>query len=139
MIALDGRSAGGDSETRRRVVHESTHPAHRLCVTYVCHVFGGDPLGHATRIQNICRLVADRGSIPLAPQLLFPQFLDERTERDLAMSFCLRLVALCDEVRVFGEPSAGMRLEIAEAYRLGIPVVDGATGWRLQPKGEPPR
>jgi hypothetical protein len=33
------------------------------------------------------------------------------------------MVALSDEVRVYGEPSEGMRLEIAEAERLGIPVV----------------
>ena len=39
------------------------------------------------------------------------------------MQLCLSLVALADEVRVYGEPSKGMRLEIAEAERLGIPVM----------------
>jgi len=32
-------------------------------------------------------------------------------------------VALSDEVYAYGEPTEGMRLEIAEAERLGIPVV----------------
>jgi len=57
--------------------------------------------------------------------LLFPQFLDETTERDLALQLCLRLVALADEVRVYGDVTAGMRLEIDEAHGLGIPVVPG--------------
>jgi hypothetical protein len=55
-----------------------------------------------------------------------PTFLDESTERDVAMRLCLRLVSLSDEVRVYGpEISEGMRLEIAEAERLGIPVLRG--------------
>ncbi|MGH9783806.1 MAG: hypothetical protein ACRD88_06430, partial [Terriglobia bacterium] len=58
-----------------------------------------------------------------APQLYLPGFLDEATERDLAMRLCLGLVVLADEVRVYGEPSAGMLEEIAEARRLGIPVI----------------
>lgn len=39
------------------------------------------------------------------------------------MRLCLGLVVLADEVRVYGEPSAGMLEEIAEARRLGIPVI----------------
>jgi hypothetical protein len=35
----------------------------------------------------------------------------------------LRLVAAADSVHVYGEVSAGMALEIAEARRLGIPIV----------------
>ena len=68
------------------------------------------------------------GHCPLAPQIYLPQFVDESTERALALKLCLELLALSEEVRVYGEPSAGMHLEIAEAHRLGIPVVDGVTG-----------
>jgi hypothetical protein len=52
-----------------------------------------------------------------------PSFIDDRTERELALKLCLRLVSLADEVRVYGTPSEGTRLETAEAKRLGIPVV----------------
>ena len=110
-----------------------------LRTVYVCHPFASDPQGHRESIRGVCRILVDGGVLPIAPQLLFRQFMDERTERDLAMSFCLQLVALVDELWVFGELSPGMRLEIAEAHRLGIPIVDGATRDRRQSKGEPPR
>jgi hypothetical protein len=87
----------------------------------------------------IVRQILLQGHIPLAPQIYLPQVIDEATERELALKICLGLVALSDEVRVYGEPSAGMRLEIAEAHRLGICVVDGATGERMRPKEEPPQ
>lgn len=61
--------------------------------------------------------------MPLAPQLFLPQFVDEESERDLALSLCLRLVSRADELWAFGDPTEGMRLEIAEAERLGIPMV----------------
>ena len=61
--------------------------------------------------------------MPLVAHLLFGQFIDERTERVIAMSLCLRLVAMDDEMHVYGEPTEGMQMEIAEAERLGIPVV----------------
>jgi hypothetical protein len=75
----------------------------------------------------------------LAPQLFLPQFIDELTKRDLALKLCLFLVALSEEVRVFGEPTEGMRLEIAEAHRLGIPVVAGDDEGRIALTEEPPR
>jgi len=65
------------------------------------------------------------GHLPLAPQIYLPAFIDDSKERELALELCLKFVAMSDEVRVFGEPSEGMLLEIAEAERLGIPVVRG--------------
>jgi hypothetical protein len=106
---------------------------------FISHAYASDPTRNAIRVVKISRALARSGALPVAPQIYLPQFVDETTERDLALRLCLGLVALSNEVRVYGEPSAGMRLEIAEAYRLGIPVVDGATGERLLPKGEPPR
>ena len=41
----------------------------------------------------------------------------------VALSMCLRRVALADEGRVYGKPTDGVKLEIAEAERLGIPIV----------------
>ena len=79
------------------------------------------------------------GYLPIAPQIYLPEFIDEATERDLALKLCLALVTLSGEVRVYGKPTEGMRLEIAEAHRLGIPVVNGETGERMLVTGEPPR
>ncbi len=92
-------------------------------IIYICHPFGVDPGVNADQIRAECRRIASEQLLPLAPQLLLPQFVDEKTERGLAMLFCLRLVAAADEVWVYGNLSEGMRLEVARAKRLGIPVV----------------
>ena len=92
-------------------------------IVYVCHPFASDPVRHAARVRSIGRRLAVSGDLPLVPHLLLGPILREDRERDLAMRLCLQLVSLADEVRVYGDPSEGMRLEIAEAERLGIPVV----------------
>ena len=61
------------------------------------------------------------GCLPLTPNTALPCFLEGFTQRDLA---CLSLVHLAREVCFHGEPTEGMRLEIAEARRLRIPVAE---------------
>lgn len=90
---------------------------------YVCHPFRCDPERNAVEIGSLARGIAKRGFVPLAPQIYLPEFLDETTEREVALSCCLTLLALSDEFWVYGGPTEGMRLEIAEARRLGIPVI----------------
>lgn len=92
---------------------------------FISHPFSSSPEGNCSRVAKVARRLALEGHLPIAPAIYFPAFLEEATERSLAMKLCLQLVALADEVRVYGEPSEGMRLEIAEAERLGIPVVEG--------------
>ena len=94
-------------------------------VIYVCHPYRSDPTGNRRRVARICRRLVRSGHLPLAPQVYLSAFLDEATERAVAMRLCLRLVALADQVWVYGTPSEGMQIEIAESERLGIPVVDG--------------
>ena len=91
-------------------------------VIYVCHPYRSDPTGNRVRVGRFCRRLVRSGNLPLAPQVCLPAFLDETTERDLAMKLCLRMVGLAEEIRVYGKPSEGMRLEIGEAQRLGIPI-----------------
>lgn len=64
-------------------------------------------------------------NIPIAPHLLFPQFLcdDNPKERQLGLFFGNALMSKCSEVWVFGEYiSSGMEAEIRRAkwknYRL---------------------
>jgi len=92
-------------------------------VLYICHPFGSDPQGNAERVRKICRWFAQQGYLPLAPQIYLPQFLDEASEREVAMGVCRRLIGLADELLVFGEPTAGMLMEMEEAERLDVPVV----------------
>jgi hypothetical protein len=106
---------------------------------FVSYPFSSNPTGNSAAVAVIARAIVLAGDLPLAPHCYLPTLVDERSERALALQLCLALLELCDEVRVYGEPSDGMKLEIAEAYRLGIPVVDGVTGERLLAKEEPPQ
>lgn len=92
-------------------------------VLFISHPFSSDPDRNAKCVLRVARTVALAGHLPFAPQLYLPQFVDESSERDLAMKLCLGFLARSEEVWTYGEPTDGMRLEIAEAERLGIPVV----------------
>lgn len=92
-------------------------------LVFVSHAFSGSLLKNQNCVRQIARCLAMNGSIPIAPQIYLPQFVDESTQRDVAMNLCLELLSVCDEIRVYGNVSEGMRLEIAEAERLGIPIV----------------
>jgi len=95
----------------------------RLKRIYVCHPFAGDPGENTRKVRVICRSLVESGDLPIAPHLYLPAFLDEKTERELALVLCLELIAVCDELRVYGGTvTAGMRREIDRAEALGIPV-----------------
>ncbi len=90
---------------------------------YVCHPYGADPVGNTRRAKLIARQIVEEGKLPIATHLALGQFLDESTERDLALELCLELLTTCDEVRVYGgKITPGMRLEIVHARALGIPL-----------------
>lgn len=92
-------------------------------IVYVCSPYAGDVERNILRARSCCRYAADQGCIPLAPHLLLPQFLDERTERDLALFMRLALLSKCAELWVFGETiSPGMELEIRQARKKGKPI-----------------
>ncbi len=95
-------------------------------IVFISHPFSSNPDWNKGRVAEIARGLALEGKLPLAPQIYLPAFVREASERDLALRLCLQLVAFADEVRVYGEPSEGMRMEIAEANRLGVPVKDGS-------------
>lgn len=90
-------------------------------IVYVASAFGGNPENQ--RLARLyCRLVVDMGRVPLAPHLLFPQFMSEETERIEARALALALLAVAGEVWVFGNITEGMNAEIRAAKLLEIPV-----------------
>ena len=92
-------------------------------LVYICSPFRGDEAGNAVQARKYSRFAVDRGAIPLAPHLLFPQFLKEETERELAMFMDLVLLGHCSELWVFGcAISEGMRAEIAKAEKKQIRI-----------------
>ncbi len=56
-------------------------------LVYVCSPLSGDIAANQENARRYCRSVVERGGIPLAPHLLFPQFMDDTSaeERDLAI------------------------------------------------------
>ena len=63
--------------------------------------------------------------IPIAPHLLFPQFLDDNdeAERELGIKMGLELLRDCSALWYFGDSvTQGMVAEITEAYNCDIPV-----------------
>lgn len=89
-------------------------------LVYICSPYSGDVEGNTQRARAYCRYAVDKGRIPLAPHLYFPQFLDDRTERSLALFMDIVLLSKCAELWVFGETiSEGMQKEIRYAQRKG--------------------
>lgn len=88
-------------------------------LVYICSPYSGDTAGNTEKARRYCRFAADMGAVPIAPHLLFPQFLSEETERELAMRMDLVLLCRCEQLWVFGgRVSDGMRREIGKAeYR----------------------
>ena len=89
-------------------------------MVYVCSPFSGDVEKNVANARRYSRFAVERGYIPIAPHLLFPQFLNDKNplERELGLHFGNALMRHCSEVWVFGETiSAGMDAEIRRAKR----------------------
>ena len=92
-------------------------------VVYVCSPYAGDVEENIRKACAYCRYTVDHGYIPLAPHLYLPQFLDEESERELALFMDIALLSRCAELWVFGDViSAGMEKEIQYAQRKGKPI-----------------
>jgi len=94
-------------------------------IVYICSPYAGDTESNIKAAQKYSHFAVNKGYIPIAPHLLFPQFLNDSnpTERKLGLFFGNALMSKCSEVWVFGERiSAGMESEIKRArwknYRL---------------------
>ena len=94
-------------------------------IIYICSPYSGDVERNVIAARRYSRFAVDQGYIPIAPHLLFPQFLDDsnETERSLGLFFGNALRSKCQEVWVFGNRiTSGMAAEIKRAkwkdYRL---------------------
>ena len=91
-------------------------------IVYICSPFSGDVAGNTIRARQYSRFAVDKGAIPIAPHLLLPQFMEEETERELAMFMDIAILSKCKALWVFGEPTAGMQNEIAYAERKNMTI-----------------
>ena len=110
-------------------IEEEQRKARFRPIVYVCSPFAGDIERNIANARRYCRFAVDSGSIPLAPHLLFPQFMDDSNEHDhgLAMFMNMALMSKRAEVWVFGEHmcpttrESGSRSEnrLSRAFTLG--------------------
>ena len=73
-------------------------------LVYICSPYAGDIRANTAATRRYCRFAVKAGYIPLAPHLLFPQFLNEANpkERQLRLFFGKVLLDKCNEIWVFG-------------------------------------
>ena len=77
------------------------------------------------KAREYCRIVVNAGHRPMAPHLLFPQFLDEKIPEHRALGIALGIEELktCDQLWYWDQPSAGMIQEIEFCVKNNIEVV----------------
>lgn len=106
-------------------IEEERRKARFRPIVYICSPYAGDTERNAANARRYSRFVVDSGGIPIAPHLLFPQFMDDSNEHDheLAMFMNMVLMSKCAEVWVFGEQiTKGMSAEIRKAEEKQCPV-----------------
>ncbi len=92
-------------------------------LVYICSPYSGDTEGNTLKARRYSRFAVDKGAIPIAPHLLLPQYMDEATERELAMLMDMVILDRCKEVWVFGDfISAGMQSEIDRAQKKQMTI-----------------
>ena len=92
---------------------------------YICSPLGGDVAGNIEKVKLYNRYALECGAVPIASHF-YALSLDDSIpyERAIGTRAGLVLLGMCDEVWAFGNNlTEGMAQEIAEAYKLGIPVV----------------
>lgn len=90
---------------------------------YICSPFAGDTRNNIEKARRYCAFAVERGYIPYASHLFFPQFLkdDDPEQRGLGLFMGLVYLDGCRECWVFGDMvSDGMAAEIERAKKRGI-------------------
>lgn len=91
-------------------------------IVYICSPYAGDIENNTAAARRYSRFAVESGYIPIAPHLLFPQFLNDGDpkERELGLFFGNAILSKCAEMWVFGERiSEGMEAEIKRATWKG--------------------
>jgi len=85
---------------------------------YICSPYRGDIEKNKRNARRYCLLALKQGHFPIAPHLIFTEFLDDDVpeEREMGLQLGLEMLDLCNEVWVFGRQiSEGMQQEILYA------------------------
>ena len=112
------------AEALANVAREERSKNFKPCI-FICSPFAGDTKANLENARRYLKFAVDKGAIPFAPHLLYPQVMDDQdpAQRKLGLFFGLVWLRKCDEVWVFGKTiSSGMRAEIDKASKHRIPV-----------------
>ena len=111
-------------EALSKIEREERKAKYRPLV-YICSPYSGNVALNVTNARIYCKYAVDNKCIPIAPHLLFPQFMndEEPTDRELAMFMNMVLLSKCEELWVFGNTiSQGMGQEIAKAEKRRMKI-----------------
>lgn len=92
-------------------------------LVYICSPFAGDEEWNTEKARRYSRFAVRQACIPVAPHLLFPQFMDDSVpaERSISLFMGMVLLGKCEQVWVFGNTiSAGMAAEIEKAEKKNM-------------------
>lgn len=100
-------------------------------LAFVCSPFRNSDQAEATAnvdyARNACLTLTRCGLNPVAPHLLYPQYLNDNdeVERKLGLALARDLLKRCDEIHVFTGRgvSGGMAAEIKLAHKLGKKII----------------
>ena len=87
-------------------------------IVYICSPYSGDTKKNIENARKYSRFAVDKHYLPIAPHLLFTQFMNDEIpeERETAIFMNFVLMSKCAEMWVFGDViSAGMQAEIKHA------------------------
>ena len=78
---------------------------HYYPIIYICSPFAGDIENNIFNAKKYSRFAINKGYMPIAPHLLYPQILNdlEHRERKLRLLFGNILMDRCSEIQVFGD------------------------------------
>ena len=94
-------------------------------LVYICSPFAGDIDRNLMKARGYSRFAVCNNAIPIAPHLLFPQFMEDsdKQEREKALFMGLVLLTKCQEVWCFGSKiSKGMAIEIEKAKKRNMVI-----------------
>lgn len=94
-------------------------------LVYICSPFAGDEERNMEKARRYSRFAVRQACIPVAPHLLFSQFMDDSipAERSISLFMGMVLLGKCEQVWVFGSTiSAGMAAEIEKAEKKTMPI-----------------
>ena len=99
-------------------------------IVYICSPYSGDVEGNVVAARRYCRFAVEQGYIPIAPHLLFPQFLDDSRpdERELGLFFGNALMEVSNAeiwCECFGRNIADLKPSDSYAIAALMTQVDG--------------